>query len=135
MPPQTAPLKCKRLHADSKLPSRIGTFGLEVHAYLKSETGHPIKMVLPCGMARMVPTGLQVEPGPDLATMLLSTANLAVRGINILNSITNTSRSRELVVLLHNAGLSTEWIEHNDPIAQLILVELPIPVVVEDTPP
>jgi dUTPase len=134
MPPQTAPLRCKRLHADSKLPSRVGTFGLEVHAYLKSETGHPIKMVLPCGMARMVPTGIRVDPGPDLATMLLSHVNLAVRGVNVLNSVTNTSR--ELCVLLHNAGLATEWIEHEDPIAQLILIELPTPVVVvEDTPP
>ena len=124
----TIPLKCRRLHADSKLPDG-GTYFVDVHAYLKSETDHPIKMVLPTGIARMVPTGLHVTPTPPYAVLLFPSANLTLRSVDVINQFPPIAD--ELRIHLRNDSPTTEWVEHGDPIAMIALIELPTIVVEE----
>ena len=127
----TIPLKCRRLHNDAKLPVKNGgCASLDVHAYLRSESGHPTKFVLPAGLTRSVPTGLSLTPDDDHIVMLLSHTNLASRGVNVMNPLPSP---HTLTVLLHNSSPMTEWIEHADPIAQVILVQLPTPIVMEES--
>jgi dUTPase len=126
--PPTVSLKCKRLHADAQLPD---SKTLTLHAYLKSEAGHATKLVLPLGIARVIPTGVELTPEPPYAIVLHTHVNLAMIGVNILNPVPNTAQ--ELSVVLHNTGTQVQWIEHDDPLARMMLVPIAIPAVEEVT--
>lgn len=132
MPVVPASVKCKRLHHDATLPRSVSPVALEVCAYLKSELGHTIKYTIPCGFVRSVGTGLSVVPEESYALQLTTPADLAFRGLSVVNTF-NSNHPRELIVWLHNGGSHVEWIEHGTPIAQLTLHQLPVLVVEETT--
>lgn len=126
-------LRCVRVAPDVILPrviapTRIAT----LYAYLRSERGHSVKLALTPGLVRIVPTGVIVTVADGYSPLLHTHLILASRGISVMNNVA-TTHPREIVVWLHNSGVQTEWIEHGDPIAQLLLVPTPTPIVVEDT--
>lgn len=129
-------LKITKLHPDAKLP-RVATpesIGADVYAYCKSESGREIKMVIPPGSTRMVPTGIVAVAQPPFSILVCSRSGLAAqRTLFVTNSpgVIDPDYRGEIKILLHNAGTQNQWIAHNDRIAQLILVPIPIPDVSE----
>lgn len=128
-------LKVTRLHSDAKLP-RLATpesIGADVYAYLKSESGREIKMVVPPGVTRMIPTGIIVVAQPPFSVLVCSRSGLAKDSIFVLNApgVVDPDYRGEIKILLHNASAQNHWVEHNDRIAQLLLVPVPIPSISE----
>lgn len=129
-------LKITKLHPDAKLP-RVATaesIGADVYAYLKSESGREIKMVIPPGTTRMVSTGIVAVAQPPFSILVCSRSGLAAqRTLFVTNApgVIDPDYRGEIKILLHNAGTENQWISHADRIAQLILVPIPIPDVSE----
>lgn len=132
----TIMLKVTKIHDDAKLP-RIATpesIGADVYAYLKSESGREIKLALPPGATRMVPTGIVALAQPPFSILVCSRSGLAAqRTVFVTNApgVVDPDYRGEIKILLHNAGFENQWISHGDRIAQLILVPIPIPDVSE----
>ena len=131
-----AMLAVTRMYPDVKLPRKATeeSIGADVYAYLKTESGRTNKMVIPPGSTRMVPTGLVVLAQPPFSLLVCSRSGLAAqRALFVTNSpgVIDPDYRGEVKILLHNAGVANQWIEHNDRIAQLILVPIPIPDVTE----
>jgi dUTP pyrophosphatase len=131
----TAELKCTKLYPDVKLP-RVATemsIGADVYAYLKSERGTPIKMAVPSGMTRMIPTGLIVVSEPPYSIIVCSRSGLANKGIVVMNApgIVDPDYRGEVKIILYNASTEPHWVEHGDRIAQLVLMPAPIPEISE----
>jgi dUTP diphosphatase len=128
-------LKVTRIHPDARLPktATAESIGADVYAYLKSEQGRPIKMVIPPGVTRMIPTGIIAVAQPPFSILACSRSGLAVKSIFVTNApgVIDPDYRGEVKVLLHNASSENHWVEHNDRIAQLILVPIPIPDVSE----
>jgi dUTP pyrophosphatase len=132
-----AQLKCTRLYKDVRLP-RVATeasIGADVYAYLKSEQGTPIKLALPPGLTRIVPTGLVAVAEPPYSILVCSRSGLAMRSIFVTNSpgVVDPDYRGEIKILLHNASGQPHWIEHGDRVAQIIMVPIPVPEVSEST--
>jgi dUTP pyrophosphatase len=134
----TAQLVVTRLHSDVKLP-RIATpvsIGADVYAYLKSESGREIKMMIPPGMSRLVPTGIVVVAEPPFSLLACSRSGLAnERNLFVLNApgVIDPDYRGELKVILYNASQEAQWIQHEDRIMQLIMVPIPVPEI-SDSP-
>jgi dUTP pyrophosphatase len=131
----TAQLKCTKLTDDVHLPHLATpvSIGADVYAYLKSESGRPIKMGIGAGMTRMIPTGLVVISEPPYSVLVCSRSGMAARGVFVANApgIIDPDYRGELKILLHNSGGETHWVEHGDRIAQLVLAPIPSPVITE----
>lgn len=131
-----AQLKVTRLYPDVKLPRKATdeSIGADVYAYLKTESGRVNKMVIPPGSTRMVPTGLVALAQPPFSIFVCSRSGLAAqRSLFVINApgVVDPDYRGEIKILLHNAGVQNQWIEHNDRIAQLVLVPIPIPDISE----
>jgi dUTP pyrophosphatase len=131
-----AALKITRMYPDVKMP-RKATFesiGADVYAYLKTESGRNNKLVIPPGTTRMVSTGIVALAQPPFSILVCSRSGLAAqRALFVTNSpgVIDPDYRGEIKILLHNAGVQTQWIEHGDRIAQLVLVPIPIPDISE----
>lgn len=130
-----------RIHPDATLP-RLGTpqsVGADVHAYAKTETGRPSKILIPSKATRAIPTGIVcvVDQSPDERPNVLfvcSRSGMAKeRSLFVINSpgIIDPDYRGEIVVLLYNGSHEAQYIEHGDRIAQLVIVPCPIPLVQE----
>lgn len=119
-------IKFKRLHPDAILPRRMtaGAIGLDVSAFLLSESGRPNKLMLPPRMTRNVPTGLLIEPPPGHFIIVCSRSGLAMHSVVVANApgIIDPDYRGELMVLLFNGGIEAQWIEHEQRIAQIVLL-------------
>lgn len=128
-------LKVTRMHPDAKLPRQATSesIGADVYAYLKSEGGREIKMVISPGTTRMIPTGIIAVAQPPFSILVCSRSGLAVKSIFVTNApgVVDPDYRGEIKILLHNASSENHWVEHNDRIAQLLLVPIPVPDVSE----
>lgn len=119
-------LKFKKLHPDALLPRRWSeeSVGYDVHAYSVSETGRPSKVLLPPYNTRNISTGLLIEPPPGYFVMVCSRSGLAKHSIFVANApgIIDPDYRGEVRVLLYNGGLQSHYVQHEDRIAQLVLV-------------
>ena len=131
----TAQLKCTKLADDVRLPHLATdiSIGADVYAYLKSESGHPIKMGIGSGMTRTIPTGLVVVSEPPYSILVCSRSGMSLSGLCVANApgVIDPDYRGELKIIVHNLGAQPYWIEHGDRIAQLILVPIPSPMVSE----
>jgi dUTP pyrophosphatase len=110
------------------------SIGTDVYAYLKTESGRANKLVIPPNTTRVVPTGLVVLAQPPFSILVCSRSGLAAeRTLFVTNApgVIDPDYRGEVKILLHNAGVQNQWIEHNDRIAQLILCPIPIPDISE----
>ncbi len=128
-------LKITKIHPDAKLP-RLATpesIGADVYAYIKSEHGSPIKMVIPPGSTRMIPTGIIAVAQPPFSIFVCSRSGLAREAMFVTNApgVVDPDYRGEIKILLHNAGIQNQWVEHGNRIAQLVLLPIPIPDVSE----
>lgn len=128
-------LKITLMHPDAKLP-RTATpesIGADVYAYCKSESGRPVKLVVPAQSTRMIPTGIIAVSQPPFSILVCSRSGLASKGIFVTNApgVIDPDYRGEIKILLHNATDQPHWVEHHDRIAQLVLFPIPIPDVSE----
>jgi dUTP pyrophosphatase len=125
-----------RIHPEAKLPHK-GTpesIGADVYAYIKSDRGHPLKAVIPPGTTRLISTGIVAVAEPPYSILVCSRSGMAKdRTIFVTNSpgVVDPDYRGEIKVLLHNGGADNQWISDGDRIAQLILVPIPIPEIIE----
>lgn len=124
----------KRMSPEAILPKTYSeqAAGYDIYACLISDEGRPNKMLIPPNTTRNVPTGLLIEPPPGYAVLVLSRSGLASKSIFVANApgLVDPDYRGELRVLLHNGGHESTYIEHEQRIAQLLLIPLvPIEIV------
>lgn len=126
---EIAPLRVRRLDPSARLPTRAhpGDAGLDLHA-LHDGTLAP-------GARAMVATGIAVEIPDGQAGLVVPRSGLAARrGIAIVNApgLIDAGYRGELRVLLHNTdGAAAFTYAAGDRIAQLVLVDVALPAVLE----
>jgi dUTP pyrophosphatase len=126
---KTAPIRPQlevfRLDPRAKLPRRAndGAIGFDVHAFLVSETGQPLTRTLHQRGTVAVSTGLVLRPPPGYYVQCCSRSGLAKSSVFVANSpgIIDPDYSGELIILLFNGGFETQYVKHEQRIAQLIL--------------
>lgn len=128
-------LRFKRIHSDVILPRRWSddAVGWDIHAFLLTETGRTKSEILPPNTTRNIATGLFIEPPPDHFVMVCSRSGLAKKSIIVMNApgIIDPDYRGELRVLLYNGSHQTQWVQHQERIAQLFLVPVTKMTVVE----
>lgn len=119
-------LKFKKLYPDARLPRNWtgDSVGYDVHCYAISESGRPNKCIIPPGNTVNISTGLLIEPPPGYFVMVCSRSGLAKRSVFVANApgIIDPDYRGEIKVLLYNGGIQTYYVQHEDRIAQLVLV-------------
>lgn len=114
-----------RTDARARLPTKAHPtdVGWDIHAFLLTESGRPNKAAVGPALTRAIPTGLIVRPPPGYFVQVCSRSGLAKRGIFVSNApgIIDPDYTGELIVLLHNSGYESYYVEHENRIAQLIL--------------
>lgn len=119
-------LKFKPALEGAILPRRYsdGAVGYDLHAHLLSETGRPIKQLIPPNSTRNIRTGLLIEPPPGHFVMVCSRSGLAKRSVFVANSpgIIDPDYRGEIMVLLYNGSHESHWVQHEERIAQLVIM-------------
>lgn len=119
-------LKFKKLYPEAQIPRRWtpDAVGLDVHAYLVSETGRLLKATIPPSSTRNIGTGLLIEPPRGYYVSVVPRSGLGVHSITVTNSpgTIDPDYRGELKVLVYNGGIENVYIEHGMRIAQLILM-------------
>lgn len=119
------------------LPPRLGTpesVGADIHAYLKTESGRPSKMMIPARAVRAIPTGLIVAAHSEHALFVCSRSGMAKnQTLFVANSpgVIDPDYRGEVFVLLYNGGDQPQWIEHEYRIAQIVQLKAASPIPVE----
>jgi dUTP pyrophosphatase len=126
--PSTPLLKFKKLRPEAHLPKSWSdhAVGYDLHALLLSENGHTLRKLIPPCSTVNVPTGLAVEPPPGHYVLVLPRSGLGKHSISVTNSpgLIDPDYRGEIMVLVYNGSYVNQWIEHDQRIAQLIVVPL-----------
>lgn len=119
-----------KLKPDALLPRRgmEQSVGLDLHAYLISESGRPNTLLLPPHTTRKIPTGLAMRPPPGHAILVCSRSGLAGSGVFVTNGpgVVDPDYRGEIQVLLHNGGHQAYYVKHEERVAQILVVPVPI---------
>lgn len=131
-------LRFKKLHHEAILPRRFteGAVGWDIHAQLVGENGRPVKCIIPPRSTRNLPTGLLIEPPEGYFVLVCSRSGMAEGSIFVANSpgIIDPDYRGEVKVLLYNGGYENHWVQHQDRIAQLVLIPVtPLTIVEVET--
>lgn len=120
------PLQIKRLAPEVLMPRRgtPNSIGLDVHAFLLSESGRPNTAIIPPRTTRQIPTGLVVVPPDGFAIFVCSRSGLAMGSIFVTNfpGVVDPDYRGELKVLLYNGHHESYYVKHEDRIAQIVLL-------------
>jgi dUTP pyrophosphatase len=121
-----------RLHPEARMPERMTreAAGLDLAACL----GKGERIELPPGGRALVPTGLQLRLPPGHEGQVRPRSGLALRhGVTVLNApgTIDADYRGELGVLLVNLGVEPFVIHHGDRVAQLVVVPVAMPELVE----
>jgi dUTP pyrophosphatase len=134
-------IKFMKLHLDAHLPRRwsADAVGFDLHAYMKTEYGRPTKRVVAPNSTVNIPTGLMVEIPRSHFAFVCPRSGLGKYSISVTNSpgIIDPDFRGEIHVMVYNGSYVNHWIEHDDRIAQLVVMpvtEIMIEEVVELTP-
>lgn len=129
--PYTGPLQgvpslhVHKLDPRAKLPTRANEYavGLDVFAFLLTESGRPTSRVLHQKGVTEIPTGISVHVSEGHFIQVCSRSSLAKRGIIVATTpgIIDPDYSGELIILLYNGSFETHYVAHEHRIAQLIL--------------
>lgn len=123
-------LKLEILRAPgAKLPYRgyDESVGLDLYALILTDGGRANKLILPPRTTRLVPTGISVRPPPGHAVLICSRSGMAASSIFVTNApgVVDPDYRGEIKVLLYNGSHETTYIEHEQRIAQMLVVPLP----------
>ena len=123
--PNPRTLQIYRKDPRAKLPIRShdNAIGMDVHAFLLTESGRPTTRAIHQKGTTAVPTGLVVRPPPGHYIQCCSRSGLAQKGVFVANApgIIDPDFTGELIILLFNGSWETHYITHEHRIAQLIL--------------
>jgi len=126
----------------AKVPVRSpdSAIGLDVFAFLLTESGRASSRAIHIKGVTAVPTGLVVQSPSGYYLQICSRSGLAARGLFVANApgIIDPDYTGELVILLFNGSYETQYVAHEHRIAQLILqpiirtdvIELPNPPII-----
>jgi len=123
-------LEILRIKPDALLPRR-GTeqsIGLDLHAYLISETGRASTLILAPYSTRLISTGLIMKPPSGHSILVCSRSGLALRSIFVTNApgVIDPDYRGEIKVLLYNGSPVSQYIKHEDRVAQILILPTPI---------
>jgi dUTP pyrophosphatase len=121
-------LKFKKLHPRAHVPRQWSEYaiGYDLHALLLSENGNGLRKLIPPCTTINVPTGLAVEPPSGHYLLVLPRSGLGKYSISVTNSpgLIDPDYRGEIQVLVYNGSNVNYWIEHDQRIAQLIIMPL-----------
>lgn len=121
-------LRFARLAPDAKLPTRshITDAGWDLYAHLIGDQGRAVKRMLPPNTTRPIHTGIIAMPPDGFYLQVASRSGLAMHSVFVANApgIVDPGYTGEIIILLHNSGLQTHWVQHEDRIAQLVLAPM-----------
>lgn len=124
-----------KLRKDALLPRRgmDQSVGLDLHAYLISETGRQNTLLIPPHTTRRIPTGLVIVPPLGHTILVCSRSGMASKGIFVTNGpgVVDPDYRGEIVVLLHNGTPVAHYVKHEDRVAQILVMNVPIVPFVE----
>jgi dUTP pyrophosphatase len=119
-------IKLKRLHPDAHLPRRwsLDAVGYDLHAYLKTDYGAPSKRVIGPNSTVNIPTGLAIEIPPTHFGFILPRSGLGKHSISVTNSpgLIDPDYRGEIQILVYNGSYVNHWVQHEDRIAQLVIM-------------
>jgi dUTP pyrophosphatase len=125
---QVPTVKFKRVHPQARLPSRSteGAAGWDLYALCITEEDRPNKSIVPPHTTKLIRTGWHVEPPPGHMLMICSRSGLAKHSLFVANApgIVDSDYRGEIQVLLFNGSFSTYYVQHDDRIAQMLVVPL-----------
>lgn len=114
-------------HEDVRDPIRATerAVGYDLFAYCKTETGRPNKLLIPPHTTRPIPTGLIILPPEGYSIFIATRSGMALhRNLFVANSpgVVDPDYRGELMVLLHNGGFQSQYVQHDDRVGQMILL-------------
>ncbi len=124
-------LHVKKLREDAVLPVRAteGSAGMDLHALVDAP------VTLQPGERAMVPTGLAIAlPSPEYVALIFARSGLAVKkGVTLSNcvGVIDSDYRGELKIGLINQSKEAYTIEKGERIAQLVIMPVCLPQVVE----
>jgi dUTP diphosphatase len=120
------PIRFSKLHPEAKLPRRWSpdAVGFDIHALLLTEYGRPTKRVVGPNSTINVPTGLSVEIPRSHFAFVCPRSGLGRHSISVTNApgIIDPDYRGEICVMVYNGSYVNHWIEHDDRIAQLVIM-------------
>lgn len=129
-------LHVHKLDLRARLPEAANKFavGLDVFAFLLTESGRPTSRALHQRGVTEVPTKIVVRPSDGYFIQVCSRSGLAKRGIIVATTpgVIDPDYSGELIILLYNGGFETHYVAHEHRIAQLILSPITRCNIIED---
>ena len=122
----TPELLIRKLYADATMPRRAfpSSAGLDICAYLKTETGRSNKRMISVRQTVSIPTGIAIRPPEGFLALCCSRSSYAEKSILVANSpgVIDPEYTGEVKVLLFNGGFEPYFVEHDHRIAQLIII-------------
>lgn len=124
-------LSVKKLRPGALLPRRAtaGSAGYDLFACLEEP------LAIPAGETRLVPTGIAIDVGsPELAAFVFARSGIAVKhGVAPANcvGVVDSDYRGELMVGLHNHSGVEYVIQPGERVAQMVLMPVAAPDVVE----
>jgi len=129
-------LNIHKLDERAKLPTRANehAIGLDVFAFLLTESGRPTSRAIHQRGVTEVRTGLVVRPSLGYYIQVCSRSILAKKAIIVATTpgIVDPDYSDELIILLYNGGFETHYVSHEHRIAQLLICPIVRCNIVED---
>ena len=137
--PICPPLMVTKLDPRARLPELYdpSSIGLDVFAFLLTESGRATSRAISTKGVTEVPTGIKVHPPAGYCVQITSRLSLARKGIFVPNApaLIPTGFDSELTILLFNGSHETQYVAHDHRIAQLTLQPIIYPAVRESTVP
>ena len=119
-------IKIVKLHPDARIPRRWSpdAVGFDLHAYLKTEYGKPTKRVVAPNSTINISTGLRLELPRSHFAFVCPRSGLGKHSISVTNSpgIVDPDYRGEICVMVYNGSYVNHWVEHDDRIAQLVIM-------------
>lgn len=118
-----------RLNPEAHIPTKANenAVGYDLYAFSISETGRALSALIPPHFTRMISTKLVLRPPAGFYFIICSRSGLANQSIFIANApgIIDPDYSGEIKILLYNGSDKSYQVQHNDRIAQAILMPVP----------
>lgn len=119
-------IKFKKTHPDVKLPTRSyeHASGYDLYAFVLDERQRASKALIPPSCTRRISTGLLIEPPAGYTILVCSRSGLAMNSHFVANSpgVVDPDFRGAIDVLFYNGSMTSHYVQHDDRIAQLIIV-------------
>lgn len=112
--------------ASLPLRSTAESAGYDIHAFLLTETGRASKRLIPPRNVVSIPTGIALRPPHGCAALVCSRSGLALKGVFVANApgVIDPDYTGEIRILLFNGGFESYYVEHEQRIAQILVLPL-----------